>query len=200
MSKHTGWVLGLGAIGVLAIGGVLARDYFAASPSLTEADRAAAFIDETVDGHHRLRHPTLGFAFDSPGPAFAPSKQLAETMAASDPDHHMQVHAWADSPVTAVIAVTLLNVEVPDREAMAKELAKMEHGVRDGAGSASFDDGVVWTDSLHEAHFYTTLQNRAHVHMRMIPLVSKHGAVAMMVISKDPTAQLSTLASLATVN
>jgi hypothetical protein len=201
--KNTVWALILGTIGVFAIGGLLARSHFKASPPLTAADRAA-FVDETVDGHHRLRHPTLGFAFEYPGVAFVPSQKVTDSMAAKAKDTDVQFYGWLDQAQGTVLAIAVTNEEVPDRETMVKELAAMENSFSGaGSGGTAFDDGVVWTDTLHEAHFEAHMPNGVTIRVRVIPVDPKDHAevmVAIIVASGDPKALTSTLFSLAAVH
>ena len=198
--KNTVWALILGTIGVFAIGGLLARHHFHSSPPLRPLDRAP-FIDETVDGHRRLRHPTLDFAFDHPGPKFVSSQKVVDAMTAKTSGKELQYYGWLDEGT--VLAIALTNEEIPDRETMVKELASMEQSFSaTGSGHTTYNDGVVWTDTLHEAHFESELSNGLHIRVRVIPVDPvdhPEVMVAMIVGSSDPKALSSTLFSLAAV-
>jgi hypothetical protein len=185
----------LGCVALFATGFVVALDRRKAPPELTAADRVP-LVDETVNGQRRLRHPTLEFSFHHPGAAFAPSEKLADSMRAAHPDNRFHYYGFMSDPASAVVLVAMMNEDVPTREAMVKELAELENSFSKGQ-PATYDDGVTWTDQLHDAHF-SGETNGMHIRVRMIPITPKDHpqvVVALMVVSEDPNALADTLAS-----
>ena len=62
---------------------------------------------------------------------------------------------------------------------------------------ATFDDGVTWTDKVHDAHFVGELDG-LHFRVRMIPIEPKDHppvVVALIVVSQDANVLADTLAS-----
>ena len=186
----------IGCVGLLATGVVAGLDHLKHTAELTAADRVP-LIDETVNGQRRLRHPTLGFSFHHPGAAFAPSQKIVDSMKSSNPDGRFHYYGFIDDPVTAVVEVAMMNEDIPTREVLVKELAEFEKSFGSKGQVGTYDDGVTWTDQLHDAHFSGEL-NGLHFRVRMIPFTPKDHpqvVVALIVASQDATVLADTLAS-----
>jgi hypothetical protein len=193
--KAVVWILVVGCIALFASGFVEGLGK-RSTPALTAADRTP-LIDETVAGQRRLRHPTLGFSFHHPGATFAPSQKVTDAMQAAHPDKRFHYYAFVDDPPTTVVEIAMMNEDVPNREAMVRELAELEKSFGSKGKAATYDDGVTWTDQLHDAHFAGEIDGE-HIRVRMIPISPKDHpqvVVALIVASQDPNALADTLAS-----
>jgi len=189
------WIMIAGFVGLVSFG-VFAALNRVKPGELVEADRGA-FVDETVSGQHRLRHPTLGFAFKHPGQNFAVAPTIVEAMKKAEPDNRYHFYAWMDTPPSAAIEVALAPDIVDSRERMAKELEEFEQSFGTAQAVNKIDDGVTWNDQHHDAHFHGEM-NGLHFRVRMIAFTPKGKPsilAALIITSQDPTALEDVLAS-----
>jgi hypothetical protein len=192
--KTVVWVLIGGCLALFGAGFMAGLGRSNHIPELAAVDRVP-LIDETVNGQHRLHHPTLGFSFRLPA-GFAASQQIVDQVKKTSTDQRFHYYGFVDDPLTAVVEVAMMNEDVPNREALVKGLADFEQSF-DSKGNGRYEDGVTWTDQLRDAHFSGVLDG-LHFRVRMIPITPKDhppAMVALVVISRDENVLADTLAS-----
>lgn len=151
---------------------------------------AAANSAPLIEEAGRLRHPTLGFSVESPGPTFHPAPGMEAVMRQSYAGQNAEFYAYADAGPSAILLITAIHGHVD----LAKELGTLAQGIERSAQQQTAPFSIV---EQHvgggEAMLHIVM---GEMHARLHGYARDTFAVTVMVMSRDEHALESVLTSL----
>jgi hypothetical protein len=186
--RQTGRTTAASAL-IIAIVALLAGAFALGWRARHAHDFRAADRAPMIDEGGRLRHPTLGFSIESPGPTFHDAPAMAAVMRSSYGGDAI-FYAYADAGPTAALLITVINGPLD----LSKELDNLQRGMEASAAKRGTTAGTLEkTVTGREATMHV---ETGGAHSRLHAYQRETYTVIVMVMSRDAHALDSILTSL----